>query len=188
MYFLMLHLLKINFLFHEKVFVDKRISIYWFFSQSQVLITLLTSDYLNTDKLKFELEGRLIRSNVIGMESNNYARFFNPGFYFDILMKNQWHLYIGTLVKSNLVPDKHIRFLPKVIQVNSGRQRKRKSFFSYFLSPDREYKRIFGFLKTVNQFIVFMTNHFIGVNLIYINIKVFRKQNGLEFVFNSTLT
>ena len=71
-------------------------------SQSQVLITLLLGDYLNSDKVKFGLEGGGNWSNITGMESNKYTRFFNLGFYFDIQLKNQLRLYTGTLVKSNL--------------------------------------------------------------------------------------
>ena len=36
------------------------------------------------------------------METNKSLRTFNLGFYFDIRLKNQWSLYTGVLVKSNL--------------------------------------------------------------------------------------
>jgi hypothetical protein len=71
-------------------------------TNSQVLITLLLGDKLNSDKLEFGLEGGMNWSNTSGFESNDYARFFNLGFYFDIQMKNQWRLYTGVLVKSNV--------------------------------------------------------------------------------------
>jgi len=45
-------------------------------------------------------------SNTSGFESNNYARFFNLGFYFDMKVKNQWAVYTGVLVKSNIGVDK----------------------------------------------------------------------------------
>jgi hypothetical protein len=70
--------------------------------QSQVLISLLLGDKLNSEKLKFGLEGGLNWSNISGMESNNLTHYFNLGFYFDFKLKNQWRLYTGTLVKSNL--------------------------------------------------------------------------------------
>ncbi len=77
-----------------------------FTAQSQVLISLLLGDKLNSDKLEFGLEGGMNWSNTTGFESNSYARFFNLGFYFDIKMKNQWAFYTGVLVKSNVGLDK----------------------------------------------------------------------------------
>jgi hypothetical protein len=75
-------------------------------SQSQVLISLLLGDKLNSDKLEFGLEGGMNWSNTSGFESNDYARFFNLGFYFDMKVKNQWAFYTGVLVKSNVGVDK----------------------------------------------------------------------------------
>lgn len=69
---------------------------------SQVLISLLLGDKLNSEKLKFGLEGGFNWSTISGMESNSYTHYFNLGFYFDFKIKNQWRLYTGTLVKSNL--------------------------------------------------------------------------------------
>ena len=71
-------------------------------THSQVLIALLLGDKLNSDKLKFGIEGGLNMSTISGFESNKPAKFFNLGFYFDFLLKDQWRLYTGTLVKSNL--------------------------------------------------------------------------------------
>jgi len=71
-------------------------------ANSQVLITLLLGDKLNSEKLEFGLEGGMNWSRTSGFESDDYARFFNLGFYFDIQMKNQWRLYTGVLVKSNV--------------------------------------------------------------------------------------
>jgi len=70
--------------------------------QSQVLISLLLGDKLNSEKLKFGLEGGFNWSTISGMESSSYTHYFNLGFYFDFKLKNQWRLYTGTLVKSNL--------------------------------------------------------------------------------------
>ena len=77
-----------------------------FTSQSQVLISLLLGDKLNSDKLEFGLEGGINWSNIGGFESNDYARFFNLGFYFDMKLQNQWAFYTGVLVKSNVGIDK----------------------------------------------------------------------------------
>ena len=77
-----------------------------FVSQSQVLITILLGDKLNSDGLEFGLEGGLNWSNISGLETNSFARKWNLGFYFDIRIKNQWFLYTGVLVKSNSGVDK----------------------------------------------------------------------------------
>ncbi len=77
-----------------------------FVSQSQVLITILLGDKLNSDGLEFGLEGGLNWSNISGLETNSFARKWNLGFYFDSRIKNQWFLYTGVLVKSNSGVDK----------------------------------------------------------------------------------
>ena len=75
-------------------------------SQSQVLISLLLGDKLNSDGLEFGLEGGINWTNISGMETNDFARKWNLGFYFDIRMKNQWSFYTGVLVKANMGVDK----------------------------------------------------------------------------------
>ncbi len=74
-------------------------------SQSQVLITLLLGDKLNSDGLEFGLEGGANWTNISGFETKEYARKWNLGFYFDIRIKNQWSIYTGTLVKANFGVD-----------------------------------------------------------------------------------
>lgn len=74
--------------------------------QSQVLITLLLGDKLNSDGLEFGLEGGYNWSSISGLEAGKSLSTFNLGFYFDIRIKNQWYLYTGTLVKSKLGVDK----------------------------------------------------------------------------------
>ena len=69
-------------------------------TQSQVLITLLFGDKLNTPELEFGLEGGFMWSKISGMDSQKYLRNWNLGFYFDIHIKKQWFLYTGVLVKS----------------------------------------------------------------------------------------
>lgn len=75
-------------------------------SQSQVLISLLLGDKLNSDGLEFGLEGGFNWTNISGMETNDFARKWNLGFYFDIRLKNQWSFYTGVLVKSDMGVDK----------------------------------------------------------------------------------
>jgi hypothetical protein len=71
-------------------------------SQSQVLITLLLGDKLNSEGLEFGLEGGVNGSNLNGLETRNPLVNFNLGFYFDILIKENWYVYTGCLVKSNM--------------------------------------------------------------------------------------
>ena len=70
-------------------------------AQSQVLISLLLGDKLNSDGLEFGLEGGVNYTNIKGFEDTKLMPNFNLGFYFDIRMKNQWHLYSGVQVKSD---------------------------------------------------------------------------------------
>lgn len=74
-------------------------------AQSQVLITLLLGDKLNSEGLEFGLEGGLNWTMISGLDTKRYARKWNLGFYFDIRLKNQWSLYTGVLVKSNFGVD-----------------------------------------------------------------------------------
>jgi len=71
-------------------------------AQSQILITLLLGDKLNSPNLEFGLEGGVNWANISGLETNAFAQKWNLGFYFDIKIKNNWSFYTGTLVKSNL--------------------------------------------------------------------------------------
>ena len=71
-------------------------------SQSQVLISLLLGDKLNSDKIEFGLETGLNFEQIEGFESNDRRTFFNIGFYFDLKLKNpDWSVYTGVLVKAN---------------------------------------------------------------------------------------
>ena len=74
--------------------------------QSQVLITLLLGDKINSEGLEFGLEGGVNWTQISGLETKNFARKWNLGFYFDIRMKNRWWFYTGVLVKANMGVDK----------------------------------------------------------------------------------
>lgn len=71
-------------------------------AQSQVLITLLLGDKLNSPGMEFGLTGGYNWSTISNMEANKSLSTFNLGFYFDIKMKNQLWLNTGVLVKSKL--------------------------------------------------------------------------------------
>jgi len=72
---------------------------------SQVLLSLIFGDKLNSDGLEFGLEGGVNWSEITAMEADKKLSEFNLGFYFDIRLKNQWHLDTGVLVKSSLGVD-----------------------------------------------------------------------------------
>jgi len=68
---------------------------------SQVLISLLFGDKLNSGKVEFGLDGGLTMSDIRGLDGAKFRNGFNLGFYFDIKMKNPaWMINTGVLVKS----------------------------------------------------------------------------------------
>lgn len=73
--------------------------------QSQVLLSLIFGDKLNSDGLEFGLTGGYNWSGIDDVGTKKLGK-FNLGFYFDITLKNQWHLDTGVLVKSTLGTDK----------------------------------------------------------------------------------
>lgn len=77
-----------------------------FAAQSQILISLLLGDKLNSDGLGFGLTGGLNFTNISGMETTNWTENLNLGFYFDIRVKNNFWLNTGVQVKSNFGVDK----------------------------------------------------------------------------------
>lgn len=70
--------------------------------QSQVLLSLLFGDKLNSEGLEFGLEGGFNYANISDIGGGKMLRNFNLGFYFDITLKESLHLDTGVLVKSNL--------------------------------------------------------------------------------------
>lgn len=71
-------------------------------AKSQILISLLLGDKLNSDKLEFGLDGGINFATQTGLDQSKALRTFNLGFYFDITLKNSWLLHTGVIVKSNL--------------------------------------------------------------------------------------
>lgn len=71
-------------------------------SRSQVLISILFGDALNTEKIEFGLIGGLNQSYFLDVEDSKGLSNFNIGFYFHFLLKNNSYLSTGVLVKSNV--------------------------------------------------------------------------------------
>lgn len=77
-----------------------------FSANSQVLISLLLGDALNSDKIEFGLDGGVNFARISNLEPSESLALFNLGFYFDIRLKNQLMLHTGVIVKSNQGADK----------------------------------------------------------------------------------
>jgi hypothetical protein len=72
-------------------------------ANSQVLISILLGDKLNSGKVEFGLDGGLNLSDVQGLNGGNMAGRFNIGFYFDIHLKNpSWMIHTGVIVKGTM--------------------------------------------------------------------------------------
>jgi len=77
-----------------------------FASNSQVLISILLGDKLNSGKIEFGLEGGVDWSGIKGLEPSSSLAGFNLGFYFDIKLNHpQWMLNTGVIVKSPMGAD-----------------------------------------------------------------------------------
>jgi hypothetical protein len=73
---------------------------------SQVLISILLGDKLNTGKIEFGLEGGANWSTIKNVDGAKSLRTFNLGFYFDFKLKHpSWMLNTGVIVKSTMGAD-----------------------------------------------------------------------------------
>jgi hypothetical protein len=71
-------------------------------AQSQILISLLLGDKLNSPNLEFGLEGGFNRSYLSGIDEAKGFSHFHLGFYFDIRIKEELWFNTGVRVKSNM--------------------------------------------------------------------------------------
>lgn len=83
--------------------MKKRLFILFLFiglnASSQLLMSLLFGEKLNSGDIEFGLEGGVNTESITNMESTNYRAAFNIGNYFYIRLKNDLWLDTGTLVK-----------------------------------------------------------------------------------------
>jgi hypothetical protein len=71
-------------------------------AQSQVLMSLIFGDKLNSPNIEFGLEGGANFSTIANLDSD-YRTDFNLGFYFDFNLKNpSWIFNTGVIVKSTM--------------------------------------------------------------------------------------
>lgn len=105
-------------------------------AQSQVLISLLLGDKLNSEDLEFGLDGGFNWSNLNGLEGSSSLRNFNLGFYFDIRMKDQWFFNTGVLVKSRVGADKLTDTNLALLSIEpTGTSGEYKQLINYFYVP-----------------------------------------------------
>ncbi len=101
--------------------------------QSQILISLLFGDKLNSPGIEFGLEGGINMSKVSGLETKRSLQTFGLGFYFDIRLKNKISLSTGVLVKSTFGANKlkanDLKELNTVKFDTTGDYRLRLSYF-----------------------------------------------------------
>ena len=75
-------------------------------ANSQVLISILLGDKLNTGDIEFGLEGGYSLSSLSGVDPSKASSDFSLGFYFDFKMKNpSWFLSTGVRVKTTMGAD-----------------------------------------------------------------------------------
>lgn len=75
-------------------------------ANSQILISLLLGDVLNSEKIEFGIDGGVNFAKISNLEPGKAASIFNLGFYFDIKFTEHVMLHTGVLVKSNQGADK----------------------------------------------------------------------------------
>ena len=75
-------------------------------ARTQVLISILLGDKLNSGKIEFGLDGGANWSTIKNIDGAKSLTGFNLGFYFDFKLKNpSWMLNTGVIVKSNMGAD-----------------------------------------------------------------------------------
>lgn len=71
-------------------------------AESQVIMSLIFGDKLNSPNIEFGLDGGVNFSSISNLDSD-YKRDFNLGFYFDFNLKNpSWMFNTGVIVKSTM--------------------------------------------------------------------------------------
>jgi hypothetical protein len=90
----------------KKVFLLTVFTVAAYCGNTQIIISLLLGDKLNSGKMEFGLDGGLNWSTLHGLPGAKSLTGFNLGFYFDIKLKNPaWMLNTGVIVKSPMGAD-----------------------------------------------------------------------------------
>ncbi len=105
-------------------------------AQSQILISLLFGDKLNSPDLEFGLEGGLSLAEINSLDANKTYAGFNLGLYFDIRVKENLWVYTGLLLKSNTgvngLSEKDLQTIDAAIYAESGDY---SQDLNYFIAP-----------------------------------------------------
>jgi hypothetical protein len=86
----------------KRIFLIGCLAIVCQYGYSQVLISLILGDDLNSGKVEFGLDGGLNLSEQTGLNNPKSLPTFNLGFYFDIKLKDAWLIHTGVIVKSSM--------------------------------------------------------------------------------------
>jgi len=117
----------------KKTFFIAVLLFFGFQANSQVLLSLIFGDALNSDGLEFGLQGGVNYSNMSGLESSEANGTFNLGFYFDIKLKEHLSIYTGVMVKQNVgagnLSDADIAFLKGTLFTDEGTYDQVTEFF-----------------------------------------------------------
>lgn len=118
----------------KKTFLLVTLSLICHFGYSQILISLLFGDKLNSENITFGLDGGVNYSKMSGFDSGHPLPSFNIGFYFDFLLKGQWYINTGVLVKSNVgldfLKENDVAFLdPTTVFSSSGTYSQKINYF-----------------------------------------------------------
>jgi len=117
----------------KKTILILAFSIFCFQAKSQILLSLLFGDALNSDGLEFGLQGGFNWSGMSGLETTKSNATFNLGFYFDVRLKNQLSLFTGVMLKQNVgageLTNNDINFLGGTIFNDEGTYNQVTNFF-----------------------------------------------------------
>lgn len=86
----------------KKILIIAALMFAGYSANSQVIISLLFGDALNSPNVEFGLDGGINFANISNLDPGESASLFNLGFYFDIKLKQQLMLHTGVIVKSNM--------------------------------------------------------------------------------------
>ena len=86
----------------KKIFLTLIISALTVQLNSQVLLTLIFGDKLNSDGVEFGLDGGGSITKISNMDTKRYLNDWYLGFYFDLKTKANFNVYTGVHVKSRL--------------------------------------------------------------------------------------
>ncbi len=99
----------------KKLFLIIIITAFAYQAQSQILLSLIFGDKLNSDELEFGLDGGASITKINNMDTKSYLSDWYLGFFFDFKTEANFNVYTGVHVKSNFgaghLTDKDLEYL-----------------------------------------------------------------------------